>query len=114
MDTRSKAMKQLNEDIIDSMVQRLVQSLQPETIILFGSYATDSAGDESDIDILAVTDRRYSPAEQFALRRTLFPNPPLPVQLILMEKREFAETRGVIGGIAYPAAKYGKVVYEKP
>jgi hypothetical protein len=44
----------------------------------------------------------------------LFRDAPLPVQVITMSEEEFEETRDVIGGIAYPAAKYGKVIYEKP
>jgi hypothetical protein len=28
-----------------------------------------------------------------------------------ISKQKFEETRDVIGGIAYPAARYGKVIY---
>jgi hypothetical protein len=38
---------------------------------------------------------------------------PLPVQVITISRQEFEETQDVIGGIAYPAAKYGRVIYEK-
>jgi hypothetical protein len=31
----------------------------------------------------------------------------LPVQVITISRQEYEETRDVIGGIAYPAAKYG-------
>lgn len=30
-----------------------------------------------------------------------------------ISRQEFEETRDVIGGIAYPASKYGRVIYEK-
>jgi len=30
----------------------------------------------------------------------------------VMRSERFEETRNIIGGIAYPANKYGKVIYE--
>jgi hypothetical protein len=35
-----------------------------------------------------------------------------PFDVIVMSVERFEESKGVIGGIAYPANKYGKVVYE--
>jgi len=35
-----------------------------------------------------------------------------PDRVILMSRERFEETRNVVGGIAYPAHKYGKVLYE--
>ena len=32
--------------------------------------------------------------------------------VIAMDKERFTETKNVIGGIAYPANKYGKTIYE--
>jgi hypothetical protein len=37
-----------------------------------------------------------------------------PVDVWVMGEQEFDETREVIGGIAYPAHKYGVVLYENP
>jgi predicted nucleotidyltransferase len=39
---------------IDSLVQKIVEAVHPLKIILFGSYARDTAGPESDIDVLVV------------------------------------------------------------
>jgi uncharacterized protein len=35
-----------------------------------------------------------------------------PVDVIVMATGRFEETKRVIGGIAYPAHKYGQVLYE--
>ena len=35
-----------------------------------------------------------------------------PVDVIVMATERFEETKGVIGGVAYPAHKYGRVLYE--
>ena len=35
-----------------------------------------------------------------------------PVDVIVMSSERFEETKNIIGGIAYPAQKYGRVLYE--
>jgi len=35
-----------------------------------------------------------------------------PVDVIVMSSERFEETKNIIGGIAYPARKYGRVLYE--
>jgi hypothetical protein len=35
-----------------------------------------------------------------------------PVDVIVMSTFRFEETKSVIGGMAYPANKYGRVIYE--
>ena len=37
----------------------------------------------------------------------------LPVDIFTMTSERFHETKDVIGGLAYPANKYGKVIYEE-
>lgn len=39
---------------IDKMVQRIVDRFDPERVILFGSYARETAGPDSDVDLLIV------------------------------------------------------------
>ena len=94
--------------------RRPQESLAPEQVILFGSYAEGRATPDSDLDLLVVTAKPVSFRERWARTRGLFRDMPLPVQLITISQMEFIETRDVVGGIAYPAAKYGRVMYEKP
>ena len=35
-----------------------------------------------------------------------------PLDVIVMRTDRFEETKNVVGGIAYPANKYGRVIYE--
>ncbi len=39
---------------IAAVVQAIVENYQPEKVILFGSYASGSAGDDSDLDLAVV------------------------------------------------------------
>jgi predicted nucleotidyltransferase len=104
----------VTDKLLEEIVDRVVQALAPEQVILFGSYAEGRATAESDLDLLVVTERPMNRKERLTRMEGLFRDMPLPVQIITISRQEFEETRDVIGGIAYPAAKYGKVIYEKP
>ena len=43
-----------NPKVIESLVQKIVEAVNPLKIILFGSYAHDNPNQESDIDVLVV------------------------------------------------------------
>ena len=101
------------KEIINKITERLAQSLKPEKIILFGSYAEGRENPESDIDILAVTDESLSIQDRYSLSHKLFNDFPIAVQLILITPTKYAETKDVIGGIAHPAFNHGRILYEK-
>ncbi len=101
------------EALLPEVVRRLEHALSPERVILFGSYAEGHPSPDSDLDLLVITRRRLSWRERYSRTRGLFRDMPLPVQVLTISRAEFERTRNVIGGIAYPAAKYGKVVYER-
>ena len=103
----------LTEGLLREIRKRIVDAFSPERAILFGSYAERRATDDSDLDLLVVTKRSLSRKERLARMQDLFRDIPLPVQVITISRQEFEETRDVIGGIAYPAAKYGRVIYEE-
>ncbi|MGA9348570.1 MAG: nucleotidyltransferase domain-containing protein [Anaerolineae bacterium] len=107
------AVIQLTEELLGELRKRIVDTFAPERVILFGSYAERRATADSDLDLLVVTERPLSRKERLEQTRGLFRDTPLPIQVITISRQEFEETRDVIGGIAYPAAKYGKVIYEK-
>ena len=98
---------------IPKMIDRIRSDCQPTKIILFGSYAHGEPTEDSDIDILIVTEKRLSLEEIYNMRRELLRDFSIPLQLICVSQEEFIETKDVIGGITYPAKKYGEVLYEK-
>lgn len=46
-------------DILEDIVRRIVEVATPERIVLFGSAARDSAGPNSDLDLLVIKGGRY-------------------------------------------------------
>jgi len=102
----------IDESLVEEIVRRVLAAAAPDKIILFGSAATGGMTRDSDIDILVVErepgDRRKKSVRiHHALRGLGY-----PFDVIVISTEWFEESKNVIGGIAYPANKYGKVIYE--
>jgi len=105
------------DDNIDKLIEAIVADIkdayQPEKVFLFGSYAYGPPGQDSDIDLLVVTRKALSRRDIQKIRRDFFEKTHVSVQIVAVDSKEFNETKDVIGGITYPAARYGKLLYEK-
>ena len=44
----------VNQDLLQKMTDRIVEEVQPEAVILFGSHATGQADENSDVDLLVI------------------------------------------------------------
>ena len=102
----------MDQTVIDEIVRRVTSVARAERIILFGSAATGQMTRDSDIDLLVVQadpgDRRK---ESVRIDETLS-GLGYPFDVIVISSDWFEASKNVIGGIAYPANKYGKVIYE--
>ena len=98
--------------LLDEIVARLTAVARPARVIVFGSTATGTATADSDIDLLIVLDEvDDARMESVRLRRALS-GMSMPLDVIVMRTDRFEETKNIVGGIAYPANKYGKVIYD--
>jgi predicted nucleotidyltransferase len=107
----TQATRQIDGALIEVIVGRVLSVARPHKIILFGSAATGEVTRDSDIDLLIVEaqprDRRRESVEiADALRGLGF-----PFDVVVVSTGWFEASKNVIGGIAYPANKYGKVIY---
>ena len=103
---------EMESQLACEIVDRLTRVARPERIILFGSAATGRMTPDSDIDLLIVQ-REVTDARRESRRlREALAGLGRPVDVVVMRSDRFEETKGVIGGIAHPAHKYGKVIYE--
>ena len=76
-------------------------------IILYGSRAHGTASPESDFDLLVIETEPVSKRDEMQRLRRAVHDLPYPVDVWVMGEQEFEETKNVIGGLAYPAHKYG-------
>ena len=102
----------LSDETVAEIVERILGVCLPERVILFGSAATARMTRDSDIDILVVQNTVADARREAMHVRTALAGLPFPFDVIVMSLGRFEETRDVIGGIAWPAARYGRVIYE--
>lgn len=102
----------VEENLIREVVKRILQVARPRRVILFGSAAIDTMTPDSDLDLLVIEDYVPNEREESVRLRSSLGNIGFPVDVFAMTNDRFDETKEVIGGLAYPANKYGKVIYE--
>ncbi len=100
------------DDLFNKVVDRILAVAKPDRIILFGSAATGSVTRDSDLDLLVLERGLGNQRQESARLREALGDLGVPVDVFAMESERFEETKGVIGGLAYPANKYGRVIYE--
>ena len=102
----------VDETLLKEVVRRVLTVARPDRIILFGSAATGQMTEDSDLDLLVVEpEPANTRARSVRIRRALG-DVHYPVDVIVMSSERFEETKDIVGGIAYPARKYGRVLYE--
>jgi len=102
----------LDENTIDEIVRRILSVAKPERIILFGSAATGDMNRDSDVDILVVEAAPTDSRKESVLIHDALRGLGYAFDVVVISSKWFEESKTVIGGIAYPANKYGRVLYE--
>jgi len=102
----------IDERLTQEIVQRILSVTKPDRIIVFGSAATGQMTRDSDIDLLVVAPSpRNTIEERVRLRRSLR-GLGFPFDVFIIATERFEESKDIFGGIAYPAHKYGRLIYE--
>jgi predicted nucleotidyltransferase len=98
---------------LDEAIEIIIQSIDPDKIILFGSRARDDYKKDSDYDICVIKkgiSHRRKLAQQ--IYKFLY-GVGVPVDIIVETPERFEELKENPFMIYKEISKYGKVVYEK-
>lgn len=101
----------LTTNQIDLLRDRIAESLKPEKIYLFGSYALGTATEESDVDLVVVMDSNCAPHQRNVALKRLFPRRNFSLDAFVFTPQEFSRFKDVPGTILYNAVRYGKLLY---
>lgn len=101
-----------DKELIEEIVKRVLAVSKPDKIILFGSAATGKMTSDSDIDLLVIESEPGDRREESVSIHNVLRGLGYPFDVIVISTEWFEESKGVIGGIAYPANRYGRVIYE--
>ena len=102
----------IGEQLLGEIVRRICNAAAVARIVLFGSAATGQMSPDSDIDLLVLEDEPGDIRQEMARLRAALRGLEMPFDVLVMSKSRFEETKHLIGGIAYPASKYGRVIYD--
>ena len=102
----------LDQKLIEEIISRILAVSPAERIIIFGSAAAGNMTRDSDIDLLVLKSAPGNSRQESVRVRRALRGLGYPFDIIVMATERFDESKGVIGGIAFPANKYGKVIYE--
>ncbi len=101
----------IDQSLIDEIVRRIVEVAQPDRIILFGSAATGQMTEDSDIDLLILESEPGNTREESVRIRAALRGLGYAIDVVVMPTQWFEESKSVVGGLAYPADRYGMVLY---
>ena len=102
-----------NIPYIDEIVSIIVSLVDPDQIVLFGSYARGENKNTSDIDLL-VLKRRLQNTNKItdSLYMSFFENKiKIPVDLIVLDYDKYDNLKNEIGYIYKTISKEGKIIY---
>ncbi len=99
-------------DNLDRAIARVVETMRPEAIYLFGSHARGDAGADSDYDLLVIVadDAPFSSRSLDATTRVTR-DPGVPLDIVPCRRSVFERKRDRIGTLSYAAAHEGRLVY---
>jgi predicted nucleotidyltransferase len=102
----------VDDKTIAEIVRRILTVIQPDRIILFGSAATGQMTKDSDIDLLIVEPDTKDQKEQYLRVIKSLRGLGYPFDILFITTEWFEDSKELVGGIARPANKNGKVIYE--
>jgi predicted nucleotidyltransferase len=105
----------VTDDLLQDIVQRVVATFDPETIILFGSRAYGEPDQDSDIDLLVVTEalHTWSVFERHRAVSDLFPHRRFALDVIVRTPDELSQLLAQGHTFFREIITQGKVLYER-
>lgn len=97
---------------LQALVDSIVETADPERIILFGSAARKEMQDDSDIDLLIVKDRCHRIHTAGRIYAKL-PQKNRAVDIVIVWPEELVTYRNAPWGVIPPALREGRTLYAK-
>lgn len=104
---------EVDERLLREVVLRLVEAIDPDRIILFGSRARGEAKPNSDIDLLIIKDSPDPPHRRVVAAYRALGGFEVPTDILWRTPEEIEDWSGVRNYVATRAIREGRVLYEK-
>ena len=111
-------MTDLTEHVMEKMVRVIVDTVNPEQIILFGSHAKGQARPHSDVDLLIVEsdpfDAKRSRRKEMAKLWRVLASFPFGKDILVYSRDEIEHWRHSLNNVIARALREGRILYERP
>ena len=103
----------LTPRVLQEMIQRIVDAVDPAKIILFGSYAYGTPHTDSDVDILVIQTTELPRHKRPAVIHRALAGLLIPKDIIVYTPTEVDEWKDIPQAFVTRILKMGVVVYDK-
>ena len=105
-------MKRVDDATLKEIVRRLVAEFSPEAVILFGSHAWGTPGEDSDLDLLVIVSESDEIPTARATRGHLAVDEIMvPMDILVKTREEVERYRPVYASLTRRIMDEGKVLY---
>jgi len=102
-----------NDQLLQEMVTRIREAVQPERIVLFGSRARGTERPESDFDLLVIKESDEPRYRRSAPLYTKLADLPAEVEIVVYTPEEVQEWSNVPQAFISTVLREGRVLYER-
>lgn len=111
-------MSQISEEFLQRMAQAIVDEVDPEQVILFGSHARGDAKENSDVDLIVIEAEpfgkgRCQRSEIIRVRKAI-QDFDVPKDILVFSLEDVEYWRDSLNNVLARAMREGKVLYERP
>ncbi len=103
----------VNDTLIESITQRIVEAIHPERVILFGSHARGDSQSDSDLDVFVEWETAESRLDRYMKVLSLFHGRHWSMDLIVMTPKEVEDRRNSRHSIVPIIEREGKVLFDR-
>lgn len=105
-------MKQVTDELLKVIAERIGSEMHPERIFLFGSHAWGTPSESSDLDLFVVVSESDQPAYRRARQAyRCLRGIGVPVEIIVQTRDEVERSRNVVTSLARKVIEQGRVIY---
>jgi len=101
----------ISQEKINEVIDRIVKNINPEKIILFGSYAQGNPSEDSDLDLLIVKEMRIPRYKRTREVKKHLRGLKIPIDVIVYTRKEIKEWEETKTAFISQAIKQGKILY---
>jgi len=106
-------MSSSNDDLVRDIVRRIVETAQPEKVILFGSQARGDARPNSDFDVLVIKQSDEPRHRRSVPLYVALADLPVEVEVMVYTPEEVEEWSEVPQAFVTTAVREGTTIYER-